>query len=393
MFQFRGELLNSKSWANRALVIQYFNPHIKLNIDAQSEDVFHLKKSIELIRDSNEFDLGLGGTSLRFFLFLISRSSGTYTLKAHRRLLDRPQQQALDILKQLGVSSDIFGDSLIVHSKGWQATEKIFCSGDSSSQFVSGLLLSCWKLNFDLHIEIKKPLVSFGYLKMTLELLRKAGMKIIQSENEDFFRIEILKNQTAAVDSLNQELDISSAFALAAAGLIDGEVEILNWNQASEQPDLVFLELFKKMNINYFENSKSFKIAKQNSWSALDCDLSSSPDLFPVLAVLCAFANGVSTLRGAAQLKHKESDRIVKTQELLNLIQVKTEILPDGLRIFGEGRDFFCESSSKFDPDHDHRMAMAAGLVKLLGFNVSILHPEVVNKSYPSFWKDVGLNL
>ena len=113
--------------------------------------------------------------------------------------------------------------------------------------------------------------------------------------------------------------------------------------------------------------------------------------LSPRLAVLCAFASGISELTGTGQLKFKESDRFGKTRELLDLIGVKTEILADGIRIFGGSSKVSCDENIVFDPDQDHRMAMAAALIKLKGYKLSILQPEVVNKSYPSFWQDVGV--
>ncbi len=44
-----------------------------------------------------------------------------------------------------------------------------------------------------------------------------------------------------------------------------------------------------------------------------------------------------------------------------------------------------------FDPAQDHRMAMAAGVLKAAGVELRVLNPRVVNKSYPSFWEDTGL--
>lgn len=391
MFKFRGDILASKSWLNRALVIQHFNPNIILEANSNSEDVLSLKKALRSVGSTNEFELGMGGTSFRFFTFLISRRVGQWTLKAHPRLLERPQQEIVGILNQLGVKAEFTNSELRIQSQGWNSAEKVICSADLSSQFVSGLLLSSWNLKFDLEIEIRKPIISYGYLKMTIQMLQTAGMNVVTEEKENFLICKIPKNQKARVYHLTPELDISSAFALTAAAVIDGNVEITNWNNQSEQPDLAFLDIFKKMNISYKIQGSLFKIEKHQNWKALDYNLMNSPDLFPVLAVLCAFADGVSTLSGGTQLKHKESDRINKTKELLDLICVKTEVLSDGIRIYGQSAKRQMSVTLSFDPDHDHRMAMAAALLKLKGYNVEILTPEVVNKSYPSFWKDIGL--
>ena len=398
MFRFKGPVLTSKSWLNRAQVVAYFNPHIKLNIDADSDDVLSLKKAVAELNQisadtemTGEFDLGLGGTSFRFFAFMASRSKGEFTVKAEKRLLQRPQSEIVQILKQLGVDCELKPDCLKIKSSGWQPTPKIICNGAESSQFVSGLLLSSWNLNFDLNIQIKKPMVSFDYLKMTTSLLQQSGMQIKMQDHDDFFNIIVPQQQKSDLKEFKNELDISSAFSLCAASAVGGEAHITNWTMNSSQPDRVFLAAFRKMQIHCDLSEDLLKISKHNTWFGIEADLQNSPDLFPVLAVLCAFAKGESRLYGAEQLRHKESDRIAKTKELLQLAGFQFEELPDGLKIFGQSSVQNLKQEFSFDPDHDHRMAMAAALLKLKGYNINIQHPEVVNKSYPNFWKDIGL--
>jgi 3-phosphoshikimate 1-carboxyvinyltransferase len=394
MFTFKGDLEASKSWMNRALIIKYFNKNIKINGRSSSEDVIKLKEAIESIEKSFEFDLGQGGTSFRFFIFLISRLSGSFTLKAHERLLQRPQQEVTSVLKQLGVSAEYFGDKWILKSGGWKnPSTPVVVSAELSSQFVSGLLLSAWSLDFDLTVEVHKPVTSYSYLAMTIDVLQKSGMKIDFAESETCFRYSIAQNQKAKTDVLISELDVSSAFSLAAAGVANGNVQITNWNSGSSQPDIVFLEFFKQMNIAYSLSSGILSIAKHNNWKSADFNLQNSPDLFPVLAVLTALADGTSKLFGAEQLKYKESNRIQKTHELLSATGFKCELLNDGLIIHGKSSHQNLNTAVVFNPDHDHRMAMAAALLKLKGYNITIQSPEVVKKSYPKFWSDVGLNL
>jgi len=390
MFIFNGPLLISKSWLNRAVIIQHFNKNKTFLPQADSDDVINLKKAIDSIGQSSSFYLGLGGTSFRFFSFLISRYPGRWALKAHERLLERPQQETIDTLNCVGVKAEFVKNELLIESHGWKIKNKIICSADLSSQFASGLLLSCWNLDFDAEINIKKPMVSSGYLQMTLEMLRQAGMQLIISENEDALSIKIPKNQKVMQDNLEAELDISSAFSLIVAAVLNGNVKITNWKSRSIQPDYIFLEIFKKMNISFNTEGHQFLIVKQEAIMALEFNLNRAPDLFPSLAVLCAFAEGVSILHGARQLKDKESNRLQKTQELLWLMGVRTEALADGLKIYGKSSTRDLNKKIKFNPDHDHRMAMAAALFKLKGYNIEITQPEVVRKSYPNFWKDIG---
>ncbi|MGZ3692117.1 MAG: 3-phosphoshikimate 1-carboxyvinyltransferase [Pseudobdellovibrio sp.] len=392
MFHFKGDVILSKSWLNRAQTVKFFNPELQLPaLETLSDDVASLKSAIARVNQSQVFDLGQGGTTFRFFVFLISRLRGEFTLKAHSRLFERPQSPLVAALKQLGVYSEIDNNEMRIKSDGWEYDSKIEVAADLSSQFISGLLLSCWNLEKDIEVVVKKPIMSYDYLKMTLDLLRSYGMQIETLNDEKQITFKIVKKQQATKLNLKAEPDVSSLFSLVAAAVVNGEAEVTNWRSDSTQPDMAFLHAFQKMQIKFEIKSQSFKIAKHNIWYALHADLKNSPDLFPVLAVLCALAKGESVLSGAAQLRLKESDRIAKTKELLNLCGYSCEELPDGLKIRGESSTQDLQKEIIFNPDHDHRMAMAAALFKLKGFNIKILHPEVVNKSYPNFWKDLGL--
>lgn len=402
MFHFKGDIITSKSWLNRALVIQHFNPTTQLKakteLKADSDDVLSLQRALQGLTDSaQEFDLGLGGTSFRFFSLLVSRYQGEFLVKAHPRLLARPQQELLRILEQLGVHAAMNDSGLVIKSNGWSfdSQKPLQVAAAESSQFISGVLLSAWGLEKDLKIEIKKPLTSFAYLQMTLSLLQKCGMSLDIQDTEKALLISISAQQKALVLEIEPEPDVSSAFSLAAAAVVNGSAEITNWNSSSTQPDQIFLKLFEQMGISYQESPRALCLQKQKTWSGLQVDLNTSPDLFPVLAVLCALAEGESVLSGAAHLRHKESDRIAKTSELLQLYGFRHEVLSDGMKIFGQGplvhRQQNPQQVTDFNPEHDHRMAMAAAVLKLAGYNVQIATPEVVNKSYPAFWKDVGL--
>ncbi len=120
-------------------------------------------------------------------------------------------------------------------------------------------------------------------------------------------------------------------------------------------------------------------------------NLENNPDMFPLLSVLCALSQGESFLYGAPHLQFKESRRLSLTLELVQKMGRKAVPTQDGLRITGslkkgDGRTIV------FDPQEDHRMAMAGALLIYAGFDVKMKNPECVNKSFPDFWKIVGLS-
>lgn len=392
MFQYEGDMLLSKSWLNRAQILHAWKPDFELPSEEffESDDVLELKEALARVGQANFFQFGLGGTSLRFFCFFISRKKGESFVEAHPRLMERPQQPIFDILNQLGVKAERADEFIRIASNGWRVPDVIRCDGHQSTQFITGLLLNAWHLPEDLNVCIQKPIVSKPYLQMTLEMLKQSGMQIEASETGDELHLRIPSYQQITMN-LSPEIDISSLFSLAAAAVVNGNIRISNWNSRSLQPDLAFLHIFKKMQISFIENENIFQIQKQAHWSGIEVNLHESPDLFPVLAVLCALADGPSHLYGAAQLVHKETNRILKTAELLKLAGFQCEVLEDGLRINGKSSGWDLNKSITFNPDLDHRMAMAAALLKLKGFQIEILDRAVVNKSYPSFWQDIGL--
>lgn len=104
---------------------------------------------------------------------------------------------------------------------------------------------------------------------------------------------------------------------------------------------------------------------------------------------MCAFARGDSKLFNAPHLVAKESNRILKTSELLRNAGVLTEVLKDGMIIHGGLEK--TNLSFSFDPDSDHRMVMAASCLTLSGAKIDILNKNVVDKSFPEFWQTVGM--
>jgi 3-phosphoshikimate 1-carboxyvinyltransferase len=397
VFHFEEEMIHSKSWLNRMLIVRYFNPSLTLfpQRSILSDDVLFLENAIaDLKNGANTFDLGLGGTSFRFFCYLVSRMEGEWKVRAESRLLARPQQPLIETLKNLGVEANFEPDGLRIVSKSWSLPDSMIFDQNISTQFISGLLLSSWNLSKNLVVKVKKPILSYDYLQMTIALLRQCGMEIAIEHNEQEFTMSLSSQQIPYSRQFEVELDVSSAFSLAACAVVDGDARITNWQENSIQPDMAFLNLFRQMGIRFECKEKNIRFLKHNSWNSLNADLKNCPDLFPVLAALCALASGKSKLFGARQLRHKESDRIKKTRELLGLCGVQTQEMPDGLEIFGVGRNGISKSEDLkiFNPDHDHRMAMAAAVLLLAGAPLKITDLHVVNKSYPNFWKDIGVN-
>lgn len=111
-------------------------------------------------------------------------------------------------------------------------------------------------------------------------------------------------------------------------------------------------------------------------------------DELPILAVAMLFAEGVSRITGAEELRHKETDRLTAVAEMLRGAGANFTELRDGLEI--EGDPNFKPASAAFKSYHDHRIAMSAAVLALRGDRAStVLDGECTAISYPGFWKDL----
>ena len=117
---------------------------------------------------------------------------------------------------------------------------------------------------------------------------------------------------------------------------------------------------------------------------SLRADVSETPDLAPILAVLAAYSTGESVLYNVSRLRHKESDRLAAVEDMLKKAGIAWQEDGDKLIITGgepHGADF-CSFS-------DHRMAMAEAVLAAYASGESTIDDMTcVEKSYPAFWKD-----
>lgn len=386
-FHFQGEIPGSKSVFNRALIVQSYFPVLDLYGFSECDDVRFMREGLKVLRERSRIPCGEGGTTFRFMALRVSRQPGVHTLEAEPRLLQRPQRGLLDLLQQLGVQAQINGRELVIVGDGWKPPPKpLQVNTTESSQYASALILNSWLLDFDLEFELIGDKVSESYFLLTMEMLKTLGMRVEAQGNKYL----IPAGQRICKLDWTVEPDMSSAFTMATAGALAGTITITNFPETSTQPDIIFLEIFKKMHVDLSVDGTTLQVRKSSFLKPVDWNLFQSPDLFPVLSVLCSWAQGISKLHGAPHLVNKESNRIAKTAELLHLLGVQVEVLADGMIIHGNPHQNL-KKNIVFNPDKDHRMVMAAALMKLKGHDIQIEEPEVINKSFPEFWGMMGV--
>jgi 3-phosphoshikimate 1-carboxyvinyltransferase len=109
-------------------------------------------------------------------------------------------------------------------------------------------------------------------------------------------------------------------------------------------------------------------------------------DELPMLACLGALADGETEIRGASELRVKESDRIAAVVQNLRAVGADADELPDGLRVRRGGKSL----GGAVRTYGDHRLAMAFGVLGALSGNaITVDDPDCVSVSYPGFWSDL----
>ncbi len=384
-FYFEGTISPSKSELIRALVLKSYSPELKIFGASQCDDVRAMSRAVDQIerRDlRNTFDLGDSGLALRLVLARLSRCQGEFKVTGSTRLMDRPHGPLIDALSQLGGHLHLEKSQIHLTSDGnWKSSVAVDVS--SSSQFASALVLNAWELGQALQIELIGEPRSLGYLDMSIALARSAGMEIASKGRS----LEIPAGQKISAQLLRAETDMSTAFSVAALAVVNGSAKFFDFREHSLQPDHAFLQIIRELGARAVLERGTLRVDRAPKLRAIDKDLSGTPDLFPVLSVLCGLAEGRSRLYGAPHLIHKESNRIASSARLLRLLGRDVQELSDGLVI--DGRKFdaadHLRARAFFDPDQDHRQVMAAYVARVAGFSIEIQDAEAVRKSAPEF--------
>ena len=387
VFSFQGELPASKSLLNRALVAKSYSSDLKIIGDSECDDVQLMRAGLTDLLAGRPVECGHAGTVLRFLALRASRLVGRHKLIGSERLFSRPQSELLPILGQLGIDAQFDKKSLQINSRGWRLiVDGLQINAQRSSQFASAVILNAWDLKFPLHFHMTRKVVSQGYLNMTLELVRKLGMRI-EDNGSEFF---IPANQNVNVREYRVEPDLSSAFAVTAMAVVAGLAKIKGFPLHSLQPDALFVRILQDMGATVQSFGGDLQVTKTEKLQGVHVNIEKCPDLLPILGVLCARAQTPSQIDGVGHAQFKESARVEKTQELLQIMGANVETQGSSLYIRPSVLHSRLETAVVFDVDHDHRMAMAATVARWAGFPIQVSDMNVVTKSFPEFLKITG---
>lgn len=326
------------------------------------------------------------GTTIRFLTALATLGHGAYRLDGVPRMRERPIADLLDGLNQIGAhAATEHGNGcppVVVHANGLPGGAARI-RGDISSQYLSGMLLTAPAAQAAVELTIDGPLVSRPYVLMTLAVMKAFGVDVDTTTALDSFRIAAPQSYTAREYAVEPDASAASYF-WAVAAITGGEVTVEGLSAASLQGDVAFVDCLEQMGCQLRREADSITVAGR-PLSGIDVDMNAISDTVQTVAVVALFAEGETTIRNVAHIRHKETDRIAALAAELRKLGADVTEREDGLSIRpGTLR------SATIDTYDDHRMAMSFALAGLKVAGVRINNPGCTEKTYPAYFADLA---
>jgi 3-phosphoshikimate 1-carboxyvinyltransferase len=315
--------------------------------------------------------------TFRFMIALSALVPGTVRLVPGPGLAKRPVIPLLDAMGQLGVKCRLDGTVAVIEGGSFTGGS-VKLAGDISSQFISALLLAAPLTRQGIHIKLTTALSSSPYIDMTIDCLKKFGIRVSASPDMSDFKVT---RQDYRAAEYTIEGDWSQASYLLALGALSGDLVVTNLNAESLQGDRVALNLLQKMGVRLTVRRSSVGVQKSYI-HGISADLTDCIDLLPTLTVLAAAAEGESQFSGIKSARLKESNRVETLKQELQKMGIRVREEENTLTIVG-GRP----RGATIDSHGDHRLAMAFGVLGTALGDTTILGAESVEKTYPEFWK------
>jgi 3-phosphoshikimate 1-carboxyvinyltransferase len=318
---------------------------------------------------------------------MVSLGQGRYRLDGIARMRERPIQDLLDALNQLGVQvSSEAGNGcppVMVEADQWQKSSAMIRTS-TSSQFLSALMMAApFSALSETSIAFDETLVSRPYLDMTERMLLDWGLQIQFRDRSRSFKAP--GSQSAYRSSYAIEPDASAAsYFFAAAAILGGHVAVLGLTDQSMQGDIHFVDVLEQMGCRVEKCSSGITVHGRKL-RGVDVDMNEISDTVMTLGAAACFAEGPTTIRNIAHIRHKETDRIAALANELRKVGAAVEEFPDGMKIIPGPLH-----GAAIDTYNDHRMAMCMALVGLRVPGIIIRNPGCVAKTYPSFWQDLA---
>ncbi|MEM4262619.1 MAG: 3-phosphoshikimate 1-carboxyvinyltransferase [Thermoplasmata archaeon] len=402
----RGELTAppSKSYTHRAIVLgaltgekfEIVRPLISEDTEATLSAVSMMgaayDKGINWVRihcprissPRTEIDARNSGTTLRLISGIAALLEGKTQITGDDSLRKRPMKPLLNALRELGAKCAGEGEDEHppVKIQGPMTGTHARLPGDVSSQFVSSLLIACPMKSTPTKIRITGTQKSRSYIDISLDMLKEFKIKV--NRVSDGFEMDGRQRPMRKKFEIPGDFS-SAAFLLCGAAMTNGDVRIRGLELSSPQGDAAVLKVLTDFGAKIEAKGDLIRCAADRRLP-IEFDVSNTPDLFPIVAVLAATAQGKSRLFGGEHLKYKESNRIETTVSMLASLGVDAQPTADGCIINGKGKI----KGGTVDTHGDHRIMMSAVIAGLASEQGVIVNDDTsYSISYPGFIDDV----
>lgn len=340
----------------------------------------------------NDLDCGNSGTTMRLLSGIIAGSGVTARLVGDESLSARTMKRIIDPLRGMGAQIKARDDDFApLHiSRNGPVKPLHFPLPIPSAQLKSCVLLA--GLFGDKETEVIETLPSRDHTErlLNLPIEEKNGKKIITSSTD----VDI-PEQTYRIPN-----DFSAAAFWLAAGAIHPNAKITLPNVGMNPTRTGALDILKKMGADISVSNERIEGAEpvadlqivSSNLKPIEITEEVVPnciDEIPILAIAMLFAEGKSRISGAEELRHKETDRLDAMADIFQKAGADFIEYEDGFEI--RGNPGFIPATADFDSYHDHRIAMSAAVLSLMGRqSARVIDAECTAISYPSFWDDLS---
>lgn len=379
------ELPGSKSISNRVQIIRALS-HTDFTISnmAICDDTTAVS---EALRSSQyQINIGAAGTAMRFLTAYYAIQDKQICLTGSQRMQERPIGLLVEALRQLGASIEYVDREgyppLLIRGKSLLGGS-ISLPAHISSQYTSALLMIAPLLQEGLDLSLEGKIASEPYIEMTLALMADFGIKAVRDNNRIQIAPQSYQTHHYCVES---DWSAASYFYQIMALIGHGAIRIPHLYANSLQGDSNICRYFEPLGIQTVWNEKEIIVSPTGDRAShIELDLSLSPDVAQTIAVTAALLHIPFYLTGLETLRIKETDRISALIAELGKLGYLVE--GDNSSLTWRGDRVSPESPPSICTYDDHRMAMAFAPAAALYPNIQIQHPEVVSKSFPTYWE------
>jgi len=327
--------------------------------------------------------IGNSGTTVRFLAALACWVPGPVTLVGDEAMARRPIQDLVDGLRQLGVRIDCETGCppLTIHGgrlPGGQVTMR----GDRSSQYFSALLMAAGLAEGPVTVGIEGTLVSRPYIDITRRMMEDFGGAVEATE----LGFQVAPKAAYRARTYVIEPDASSAsYPFALAAVTGGRITVPGLGSNALQGDYGFLDVLARLGARVEKGASSSTVTGTGTLRGISVDMHDISDTVMTLAAIAPLLDGETAISNVANIRIKETDRLLATVQELERLGQSVQHGEDWLKI--APRPLVPATVHCYA---DHRMAMSFAVLGAVSGAVSIEDPACVAKTYPGFWHDIG---